>query len=271
MLIRRATPADLDTIKQCFSASLNATYGRLWSSKPLVAGDEDWSQAWLACSDGDIVGVGLSDGDAVGDLWVRPDSQGRGAGSALLAALEDEIAGRAFETARLRCLAPNLKARAFYRSRGWTEVRVYPHETIPLNTVDMTKVLRPPATIAAALLVRWGKLLLGRRAAHRRSFANCWDAIGGHLEPGETYDGALRRELREELGVCAEAFSVIGDFSVLDGKWLRLFLVTAWSGGEPYIANDEHTELRWFTVEHASQLTDLALPDYAKVFRALRA
>ncbi|WP_414676584.1 GNAT family N-acetyltransferase [Mesorhizobium sp.] len=67
--------------------------------------------------------------------------QGRGAGTALLADLEREIATRGFTVGRLRCLEPNVKSRRFYASRGWMEVRIYPHETILLNTVDMTKQL----------------------------------------------------------------------------------------------------------------------------------
>ncbi|UVK45286.1 GNAT family N-acetyltransferase [Mesorhizobium sp. AR07] len=73
------------------------------------------------------------------DLWIHPSAQGLGAGTALLADLENEIASRGFAKGRLRCLEPNVRSRSFYASRGWTEVRVYPHETIPLNTVDMTK------------------------------------------------------------------------------------------------------------------------------------
>lgn len=141
MIIRKATPSDIPAIKACVEASLNATYGGLWTSEPLAAGEDDWDSAWVACAADRIIGVGLSEGDVVSDLWVHPSGQGQGAGTALLAALEGEIAGRGFSAARLRCLEPNLKSRAFYASRGWAEVRTYAHETIPLNTVDMTKAL----------------------------------------------------------------------------------------------------------------------------------
>ena len=139
VIIRKAASADVAAIKVCVEASLEATYGGLWTSEPLVAGDDDWASAWVACAAGEIIGVGLSEGHVVSDLWIHPSEQGHGAGTALLAALEGEIVARGFALAKLRCLETNLKSRAFYRSRGWTEVRVYPHETIPLNTVDMTK------------------------------------------------------------------------------------------------------------------------------------
>jgi len=138
-VIRRAAAKDLVAIKDCVRVSLNATYGGLWTSEPLEVGDDDWAKSWIACSFNRIIGVGLSERDVVSDLWVHPDAQGDGVGSALLAALESEIAARGFVVARLRCLEPNLKSRAFYAARGWIEVRVYPHETILLNTVDMEK------------------------------------------------------------------------------------------------------------------------------------
>jgi GNAT superfamily N-acetyltransferase len=141
VIIRRASSADLIAIIDCVEASLEVTYGGLWTSDPLPAGDADWASAWVACSSEGVVGVGLTEKDAVSDLWVHPSAQGLGAGSALLTELENEIVARGFSTARLRCLEPNLKSRGFYASRGWKEVRVYPHESIPLNTVDLAKSL----------------------------------------------------------------------------------------------------------------------------------
>ena len=143
MVIRKATLDDLVDLRRCVAASLNATYEGLWTSAPLEVADAEWGSAWVASSSDHIIGVGLSEHDVVSDLWVRPDAQGRGAGSALLRALEGEIASRGIEIARLRCLEPNLKSRAFYASQGWVEMHVYPHETIPLNTVDMKKHLVP--------------------------------------------------------------------------------------------------------------------------------
>ncbi|MHA6803247.1 NUDIX hydrolase [Salinifilum ghardaiensis] len=45
-----------------------------------------------------------------------------------------------------------------------------------------------------------GRLFVQRRAAHRHLFPNCWDIVGGAIEPGEDARGALQREIREETG-----------------------------------------------------------------------
>jgi len=85
-----------------------------------------------------------------------------------------------------------------------------------------------------------------------------WDAFGGHLEPGESPEDALRRELREELGIRVDAarfLKVYEDVDPTSGETFRhhLFLVTGW-GGEPRIANEEHAEVRWFRPDEVGNL-----------------
>jgi 8-oxo-dGTP diphosphatase len=55
-------------------------------------------------------------------------------------------------------------------------------------------------TVVAAVIERGGKILITRRpkGAHLEGF---WEFPGGKPEPGETAEGALAREVREELGV----------------------------------------------------------------------
>ncbi len=60
-----------------------------------------------------------------------------------------------------------------------------------------------PVRMAGAVVVRDGRVLLGRRAASRALAPGVWDVVGGHVERGESARRALRRELREELGIDA--------------------------------------------------------------------
>ena len=110
---------------------------------------------------------------------------------------------------------------------------------------------------ATALLVRGGRVLLGKRTSTIR-FAGMWDAFGGHLEPGEGAEEALRRELREELGIRvteARFLEVYEDVDPTSRETFRhhLFLVSGWEG-ESRIANEEHSEIRWFSAEEACVL-----------------
>jgi 8-oxo-dGTP diphosphatase len=121
-------------------------------------------------------------------------------------------------------------------------------ERYPLTVIHVT---------ATGLLVRRGRVLLGKRTSTTR-FAGMWDAFGGHLVPCEEPLTALVRELEEELGIRVVRPRFLGIYEDVDptsGDLFRhyLFLVTEWEG-EPRIANEEHSEIRWFSPEEAIAL-----------------
>jgi len=110
---------------------------------------------------------------------------------------------------------------------------------------------------ATGLIVRNGAVLLGRRTSTTR-FAGMWDAFGGHLVPCEEPATALARELEEELGIRISTprfLRIYEDVDPTSKDLFRhyLFLVARWEG-DPQIANDEHSEIRWFRPEEAEGL-----------------
>ncbi|MBM3211601.1 NUDIX domain-containing protein [Candidatus Poribacteria bacterium] len=47
-----------------------------------------------------------------------------------------------------------------------------------------------------------GELFLQKRSMNKDIQPGKWDtSVGGHLDPGETFDQAVRREIKEELGI----------------------------------------------------------------------
>ncbi|AEQ52970.1 NUDIX domain-containing protein [Pelagibacterium halotolerans] len=126
--------------------------------------------------------------------------------------------------------------------------------------------------VAAGLLVRDGRVLFGHRAAWKPNWPNHWDAIGGRLEPGETADQALIREIGEEIGVRVLQSVFLADIAhpaSANGAahLLTIFAVLDWSGGEPANICDEHSEIGWFTPEEIDSLEPLAAPEYRTLAR----
>lgn len=108
------------------------------------------------------------------------------------------------------------------------------------------------------------RLLFGLRVGHKRSYPHFWDMFGGHVEEGETFEEALVREFREELGITVTRFRPMGAMiepnpEVNGPKNYHLFVIEAWEG-EPSNASDEHTEIDWFSPAQALALEKLSDP-----------
>ncbi len=99
---------------------------------------------------------------------------------------------------------------------------------------------------AAALVDVDGRVLICQRPEGKQ-LAGLWEFPGGKLEPGETPEACLIRELREELGIEVKAaclapfvFASHGydDFHLL----MPLYLLRRWEGE---IQQREHAALKW--------------------------
>jgi 8-oxo-dGTP pyrophosphatase MutT (NUDIX family) len=90
------------------------------------------------------------------------------------------------------------------------------------------------------------------------------------VERGEGFEQALHRELSEEVGIVPAEYrplAPIVDPHVATTIY-RMYAVTGWCG-EPEILDEEHSELRWFPLNAAASLPDLALEAYRPLFDGL--
>lgn len=96
--------------------------------------------------------------------------------------------------------------------------------------------------VAGAVYDR-GRLLAARRSAPPE-LAGRWELPGGKVEPGESGEQALVRELREELGVETEPLERIpGEWPLPRGYVLRVWTARLVSGVPAPL--QDHDELRW--------------------------
>jgi 8-oxo-dGTP diphosphatase len=98
--------------------------------------------------------------------------------------------------------------------------------------------------VTAALIEKNGKVLLALRKAGKH-MGRKWEFPGGKIDPGETPEQALRRELAEELSIQAEIGEFLGSTRYQKHSLdLEILLYRASQVGGTFLLQD-HDEIRW--------------------------
>ena len=107
-------------------------------------------------------------------------------------------------------------------------------------------------------VVHQDRLLLVRRAS-RHGRGN-WQLPGGFIEPDETIEQAVMREVQEEAGVIAEVEAVLGLRSRYDpdsGNGVYIVLLLRPISGEPKADDHEVDHAGYFTLDEIRRLNPL--------------
>lgn len=127
-------------------------------------------------------------------------------------------------------------------------------------------VIKPPLPVACAVIEdAAGRVLVAQRPAHKH-LALKWEFPGGKLEPGESPETALLRELREELDCDALVVRALPRFVHDYGDvHIELFpFVCRLAPNSPAPHPHEHRALRWVLPAELPAL-DLAQADWPVV------
>ena len=106
--------------------------------------------------------------------------------------------------------------------------------------------------VVGAAILRNGRVLAARRVA-KTEVAGGWEFPGGKVEPGETPEEAVVREVREELGCDVAVTGMLpGEVPIKAGYVLRVALarlVSRLVSGDPGPVPHEHDAIRWLAPE----------------------
>ena len=85
-----------------------------------------------------------------------------------------------------------------------------------------------------------------------------WEYPGGMVEPGETFQEALIREIKEETGVDAEIIGFIGLCKNVEKDVVNIDFVCKYIGGELTTSN-ESSDVKWVQREKALDMVTFPL------------
>jgi mutator protein MutT len=107
--------------------------------------------------------------------------------------------------------------------------------------------------VSIAIIQRAGRILICQRRKDD-TFADLWEFPGGKIEPGETPERCLTREIQEELGLTAH---ITAPFAVIEYTYpncsVRLF---------PYLCSVESGEPQALASQRLKWVTPAELPAY---------
>jgi mutator protein MutT len=127
-------------------------------------------------------------------------------------------------------------------------------------------------TVVAAVIERDGRILIAQRKRTRQHPLK-WEFPGGKVEPAETPENAVVRELEEELGIRAQVGPEIGRYEFqYEGRWpimLMFYRVVEFSG-EPIMIFSKATRSFFASTQPLSAVAAAGNPRCARRSNAAR-
>lgn len=102
--------------------------------------------------------------------------------------------------------------------------------------------------------------LLLKRATTKDYGAEMWECVTGRLDQGESFEDALRREVREEIGIEVQPEFLLGTShfyrgeAIPENELIGVFYCCSTNTPEAIQTSDEHSEYRWLKAEDALAL-----------------
>jgi mutator protein MutT len=113
--------------------------------------------------------------------------------------------------------------------------------------------------VGAAIFNSQGKIFLTLRGKKARNERGTWEIPGGSVEFGETFQIAVKREVREELGLDIHVHGILNFGDDIIPKehqhWVfQTFICTIEKGIPKNLEPDKCKDLGWFTIREAEKL-----------------
>lgn len=111
---------------------------------------------------------------------------------------------------------------------------------------------------AEAVIIKDGKILITQRSFDRSHAPGEWEILTGRVDQGETFEGAVKREVKEEVGLKVEILQPFNTFHFYRGsekvEHLGVSFLCKYLSGEVALDKNEQIDYKWVTPEEAEKL-----------------
>ena len=110
--------------------------------------------------------------------------------------------------------------------------------------------------VVGAAIIKEGRVLVAQRPASDKAYKSLkWEFPGGKIEPGETEEEAVKREIKEELDCKIEVDALLPEMEYEYPDFiLRMTICICHLADSLEPKCLEHNAIRWVTVEEMSSL-----------------
>jgi len=109
-----------------------------------------------------------------------------------------------------------------------------------------------------AIIVKGKKILITQRSFNRSHAPGEWEILTGRIDQGETFEKALKREVKEEVGLNVTVGQPINTFHFYRGpekiEHQGVSFLCKYKGGKVKLDKTEQINFKWATPEKAEKL-----------------
>ena len=113
------------------------------------------------------------------------------------------------------------------------------------------------------VLVRGDRMLVVQRSYNDQTGAGTWENVGGVMEFGETFEQALVREFKEEVGLSVEVERLLYAVTFLTRPTRQIILLTflCRTNDETVVLSEEHEAYLWASKKDLQSLLPEAIKE----------
>ncbi len=122
-------------------------------------------------------------------------------------------------------------------------------------------MIKPPGIFnvaVEAVIIKAGKILITQRSFKRPHAPGEWEILTGRVNQGETFEKAVKREVKEETGLDIEPIKPFNTFHFLRGQekaeHLGVSFICKYISGEVKLDKTEQINFKWAKPKEALAL-----------------